>query len=189
MVIQDYESSESQTFFPQVVGHSYNLTAEFADVAAAQRAHQGLRDAGVAGEQDLLMVPLGEEVSTRWGLCADDRIRLSAIIWWIGVGLVVGTLLGGLLGLVVGLIVIGRDPALWEAVVAGLVFGAGAGGMTGGMSAAGLRVSTVEAHRRHPELDHALLYVQTSAVDRAAALLTELAAVRVTPLQPSGPLR
>lgn len=183
MVIQDYEASESQTFFPQVVGHSYSLNAEFADVTAAQRAHQGLRDAGFAGEQDLLVVPLGEEVNTRCGLCADDRIILGAIARWIGVGLVVGTLLGGLLGLVVGLIVIGRDPALWEAVVAGLVFGAGAGVMTGGMSAAGLRVSTVAAHRRHPELDHALLFVQTAAVERATALLQELAAVRVTPLQ------
>jgi hypothetical protein len=189
MVIQDYEASESQTFFPQVVGHSYCLTAEFADVAAAQRAHRGLRDAGFAGEQDLLVVALGEEVSTRWGLCADDRIMLGAIAWWIGVGLVAGTLLGGLLGLAAGLIVIGRAPALWEAVVAGLVLGAGAGGMTGGMSAAGLRVSTVAAHRLHPELDHALLYVQTAAVERAAAMLQELAAVRVTLLQPGGPLR
>ena len=187
MVYADYEASEPRRFLPQAEGHTFNLTAEFADLAAARRAGQSLREAGIADAQAIVVARRGEEVSTDTGLSADDRIILGAFGRWITAGLTAGVVFGGVLGLIAGLIVIRRGPDLWEAAIAGAIFGAGMGGMTAGICAAGLRTSRAATHRHHPELDHAVLYVQAALPDgigRAESILRGLATLNVARLQP-----
>jgi hypothetical protein len=155
-MIDDYEALEPRSFLPQALGHNFCLTAEFKDLDAARRAREALRQAGLADEKVLLLGQLGDEVNTRWGLCADERIVMGAMTWRIALGGGVGALLGGLLSLAATSGIVAGEGQ-WAATVAGAVFGAVVGSVVGGVSGTRLVFSDAELHRHHPELDHAML--------------------------------
>lgn len=189
MTEMDYEAIEPRRFLPSAVGRSFELAAEFEDLAAARRALRALREAGIPDEHVVILGQLGDEVSTDWGLCADERVVAGAITWGVTIGAGVGALLGGGLGLVVGLVTLGVGELLWAAVLAPAVFGAGAGGVIGGIAATRVVFSRAALHRAHPEFEHTLIGIHAESpevIERARAVLERLSPVRViTPAAPA----
>lgn len=184
----DYEALDPVDFLRWPEGHTFTLTAEFPDLAAADRACRALRDAGFAADDVMVLGQLGDEVNTASGLAADERIVLGTAAWHIGIGAGAGALVGGALNLLVGLVTIGAGGGLWAALAGGLVFGALVGGLVGGVSIAKLVFSPAEAHRRHPELDHAVLGVNApdlADLERVETALRGLAPVRIDRIEPA----
>lgn len=178
----DYEALDAQTFLPRAVGRHDAVTAEFPDLAAAHHACQALHDAGIDDGCVALLGQRGDEVNTAWGLNADEQLMMGVMGRRIAAGAGLGVLAGSVVGLLLGVLVTGTGTALWAAILAEAVFGAGIGALIGGTSASGLLYSEVALHRGHPELEHALLGIESTATDevaRAVALLNALAPVRV----------
>lgn len=182
MTEMDYEAVEPRRFLPSAVGRSVTLAAEFEDLAAAHRALRALREAGIGDEHVVLLGQLGDEVSTDWGLCADERVVAGAITWGVTLGAGVGALIGGALGFLTGLLALGIGSLLWAAVLAPAVFGAGAGGVIGGVAATRVVFSRAALHRHHPEFEHTLVGIHTDSPEvlaRARTVLERLAPVRI----------
>ncbi|MER3420761.1 MAG: hypothetical protein C4290_09670 [Chloroflexota bacterium] len=182
MTETDYEAVEPRRFLPSAVGRSVTLAAEFEDLAAARRALRALREAGIGDEHVVLLGQLGDEVSTDWGLCADERVVAGAITWGVTLGAGVGALIGGALGFLTGLLALGIGSLLWAAVLAPAVFGAGAGGVIGGVAATRVVFSRAALHRHHPEFEHTLVGIHTDSPEvlaRARTVLERLAPVRI----------
>jgi hypothetical protein len=190
MTEMDYEAVEPRRFLPSAVGRSFELAAEFADLTAARRAVRALREAGIPDEHVVILGQLGDEVSTDWGLSADERVVAGAIAWGVTIGAALGAVLGGALGLVVGLLTLGVGSLLWAAVLAPAVFGAGAGGVIGGIAATRVVFSRAALHRGHPEFEHALIGIHAESpevLERARAVLERLSPLRVVTPAASAP--
>lgn len=182
MTEMDYEAVEPRRFLPSAVGRSFELAAEFEDLTAARRALRALREAGIGDEHVMLLGQLGDEVSTDWGLCADERVVAGAITWGVTLGAGLGALIGGALGFVTGLLTLGIGSLLWAAVLAPAVFGAGAGGVIGGVAATRVVFSRAALHRHHPEFEHTLVGIHADSPEmlaRACAVFERLSPVRI----------
>jgi hypothetical protein len=182
-IATDYEGSEALTFLPRAFGHEWSLMAVFPNPRAARAACEALRAAGIEDRYVVFLGCVGDEVSTKYGLSTDERLMLRSFTWRVVLDSAVGAVAGGALNLLLALVFIDGGSGRWAAAAGGVVFGALVGALVGGVGAVMRSSSQRELHRRHPELDHTIVGLETDTpadVERAEAVLRGLNPLQIT---------
>lgn len=178
----DYEALDAQWFLPQAVGQHDDIRAEFESLTAANCACQALHDAGIPDACVHLLGQRGDEVSTAWGLSADEQLEFGTVGRFAAVGGGLGLVTGGAQGLIIGLPLLGAGEGLWAAITGMAVLFAGIGAFTGGISAIETVARRSALHRRFPFLDHAIIGIEATGpgeIEWVEAVLREQRPMRL----------